>query len=436
MAATLRRELGLGEAELASLSLPGDLLALFPHWHAGSRMGFRPPAKATTLVPAAAGLPMGDIRLQLAPDSGAAPLVLPLLRDLETRLGRATTVHVMLAPGSAATALRRIARRVLGPRSRIRFVVSGSATAFARDHAVACRGPKGEPLLLVPRGFRPVRGKEDEPLDARSASRALGVRVRRSLLYWEGGNVLYDGHCCLVGADLVRENCGRLGLTAAQVRAILESEFGVPVGVLGAVGRARFDGTQDKLARSGQASYHIDLDVCPLGRVNGGTPTVMLADPALGLTVLPRVLRHPLVRDWHGLPARLGDRLLRAEYARVAALRRPLLAGYRRQLERLGYRVVGLPELRVDADRRVAGLGNMDFTFCNALPALRRGVASVFHLPWGIPALDTLAERQWRRAGVQPVALSTFAPIAHGMMELAAGLHCFVGTVPARSGIR
>ncbi len=117
---------------------------------------------------------------------------------------------------------------------------------------------------------------------------------------------------------------------------------------------------------------------------------------------------------------------------RVAAERQPRLERYRRQLERLGYRVIGLPELRVDSERRTVGLGNMDFTSCNALPASRRGRPAVFYLPWGIRALDALAARQWRAAGVQPVALSAFAPLAHGMMELAAGLHCFVGPLPTR----
>lgn len=435
-AATLHRELGFGPEELGALGLHPDLLALFPRWRHGSRDGLRLPPRRGALIPAPASAPLGAVRLQLAADSGAVPLVLSLLPDLESRLDPDTVVHVMIAPGKAAADLRRLARAVLRPRSRIRFALGSSATAYARDHAVACRGPQGQPFLLIPRGFRPERGKEDAPLDARRIGRALGLPVRRSLLYWEGGNVLFDGHRCLVGADLVRENTGRLGLGRDEVLAILEAEFGVPVGVLGELARSAFDGTQDRLSRSGQASYHIDLDVCPLGRVDDGPPTVMLADPALGLGALPAVLRHPLLRDWHGLPGRLGARLEREEYERVAAERRPRLARYRRQLERMGYRVIGLPELRVDDKRRTVGLGNMDFTYCNALPASRRGRPAVYYLPWGIPALDTLAERQWRDAGVEPVALSGFAPLAHGMMELAAGLHCFVGPLPTRRGGR
>lgn len=245
--------------------------------------------------------------------------------------------------------------------------------------------------------------------------------------------MLHDGHRCLVGADLVRAIMGRLGLARDEVVAILEAEFGATVAVLGDVARSAFDGTQDQLSRSGQASYHIDLDVCPLGRIDGGPPVAMLSDPDLGLTVLSQVLRHQLLRDWHGLSGRLGRTLLADEYRRVADARRPRLQRYRRQLERLGYLVVGLPELRVESTRRLAGFGNMGFAFCNALPALHHGRPAVHFLPRGIPALDRLAVRQWRRAGVMPLALTDFAPLAHGMTELAAGLHCFVGAVPTRA---
>lgn len=430
-AVALRTALGLKRAELETLRIPVDLLDLFPRWHNGSRDGFRPPTPYASLVPAASSLPIGPIRVLLAPAAGALPLMLPLLRGLVARLDRDTPITVMVDPGKAAKEFRRIAEQVLGDPRRVRFELGRSATMFARDHALAARGPTGNPLLLIPRGFRPDRGKEDVALDERAARRALGVTVRRSQLYWEGGNVLFDGHRCLIGADLVRENIGRLGLSRDEVVAILEAEFGTEVSVLGEVSRSAFDGTQDRLSRSGQASYHIDLDLSPLGSVVAhDPPVVMLTDPDLGLGVLPLVLRHPRLDAWRGVTPRVGRQVQADEYRRVAEERRPRLHRYRRQLERLGYRVIAIPELRVDPSRSLVGVGNMDFAFCNVLPALHRGHAAVYYLPWGIPALDRLAERQWRRARVAPVALSSFAPLAHGMMGLAAGLHCFVGPVP------
>ena len=429
-AAALRTSLGLGRLELQALRIPVDVLELFPRWREGVRDGFRPPSSHASLLPSAAGLPLGGIRLLLAPATGALPLVLPLLRGLVSRLDAESLITVMVDPGNAARDFARIAREAFPDRRRVRFETGRSATMFARDHALAARGPKGEGLLLVPRGFRPVRGKEDTPLDVRSTRRALGIQVRSSLLYWEGGNILYDGHRCLIGADLVRENIGRLGLARDEIVAVLEAEFGTPVAVLGEVSRSAFDGRQDRISRTGQASYHIDLDVTPLGAVDGGPPVAMLTDPDLGLGVLPRVLRHSRLDHWHGLAPRVARKLQREEYERVAGERRPRLEQYRRQLERQGYRVVATPELRVETDRSLAGVGNMDFSYCNVLPALNRTRPAVYYLPWGIAPLDRLAERQWELVGVKPVALTTFAPLAHGMMSLAAGLHCFVGPVP------
>jgi len=281
----------------------------------------------------------------------------------------------------------------------------------------------------VPRGFHPDRGEAEAALDQRRARKALGARIVHSALFWQGGNILVDPHRCLVGADLVRENMARLGLTRDEVLATLAAEFGAPVDVLGHVSRATFDSMRDRLGRSGQASYHIDLDVCPLGVIGHGPPVVLLGDPDLGLRLLARALAHPSVRDAHGLGA-VGRRLLAREYRRVAAVRRPLLSGYRRQLQRLGYRVVRVPELRADGKRRVAGVDTLDVSYCNALPALHRGRPALYFMPCGVPALDSAAERCMRHAGVLPVRLTSFAPLARGMMRLAAGLHCFCGPLP------
>lgn len=428
---TLHHTLKLGRDELETLRLPVDLLDRFPRWKEGSRAGFLPPPRFATLDPAGAALPLGPIRLQLTESSGAARLVLPLLRGLEVALDPGTPITVLTDPGRAGPVLRRLGRSVLRDPRRVRFETGRSASAYARDHALAAHAANGAAVLLIPRGFRPHRGNADPALDARAARRTFGVTVRRSLLYWEGGNILCDGHRALVGADLVRENMARLGLARDEVVAILEAEFGMRIAVLGSVSRAAFDATQDRLSRSGQASYHIDLDVCPLGANDAGRPVVMLTDPRLGLRVLGRVLSHPRLAEGHGLPTAMGRRLLAAEYRRVAAERGGRLVAYRRQLERAGYEVRALPELRVDTERPRVGLGNLDFSYANALPARHRGRPGVYFLPWGIPPLDDLAARQWERAGVVPVAIADFPPLAHGMMELAAGLHCFVGAVPA-----
>ncbi len=429
VARALYRALGADIAELDTLGLPTDLLERFPGWRRGPAGEYRARQRALTLLAAGASRPMGRLRVHLALDSEAVPLVLPLLRGLDEQLDADSTIVAGIEPGPLAAEVRQLAGRVLAHPRRVRFAVVGSATAFARDHALAARSARGRPVLLVPRGFHPERGQARAALDERRARKAFGARIVHSALYWQGGNVLADAHHCLVGADLVRENMARLGLTRDEVLATLTAEFGLSVHVLGQVSRATFDRAGDRLGRSGQASYHIDLDVCPLGVIGRSRPVVLLGDPDLGLPFLRRALAHPSVRDAHGLGA-AGQRLLAREYRRVAARRRPILAGYRRQLERLGYRVVRVPELRAEGKRRLVGVDALDVSYCNALPALHRGSPALYYLPCGVPALDAAAERSMRRAGVLPVRVTSFAPLARGMMRLAAGLHCFCGPLP------
>lgn len=429
VAAALHRALGADLPELETLGLPIDLLRRFPNWQRRARGAYRAPSGGLTLVAAGAARPMGRLRLHLALDSEAVPLVLPLLRSLDEHLDADSAITVGIEPGPRAAELRRLAASVVRRPRHVRFAVVRSASTFARDHALAARSARDQPVLLVPRGFRPERGHAEAALDARRAGSALSARLVHSALYWQGGNILVDGHRCLIGADLVRENMARLGLTQHEVLATLAAEFGTPVHVLGRVSDATFDTVRDRLGRSGQASYHIDLDVCPLGVIGRGLPVVLLSDPDLGLPLLPRVLADPAVRNAHGLGA-AGQRLLAREYRRVGSVRRPVLERYRRQLERLGYRVIGIPELRIERARHLAGVDPLDASYCNALPALHRGRPALYYLPWGVPALDAAAERAMRRAGVVPVGLTSSAPLARGMMRLSAGLHCFCGPLP------
>ena len=84
-----------------------------------------------------------------------------------------------------------------------------------------------------------------------------------------------------------------------------------------------------------------------------------------------------------------------------AARRHPQLLAYAATLEQLGYRVFGMPDLRIDPVENVFGSTNLDFGYCNVLPGLRRGRPAV-RCSWGIPAGSgrgcTIAIRR-RRAG-------------------------------------
>jgi hypothetical protein len=121
---------------------------------------------------------------------------------------------------------------------------------------------------------------------------------------------------------------------------------------------------------------------------------------------------------------------LAAEYHAAAEERTPVLDGYRAALERAGYRVVGVPDLRLRREKGVFGDTRVDFTYCNVLAGLNAKRPAVHFLPWGIRALDRAAVAQFRAAGVTPVPVSTDPTVAHMLMRFSAGLHCFCGPLP------
>jgi hypothetical protein len=119
--------------------------------------------------------------------------------------------------------------------------------------------------------------------------------------------VLHDGYRCLVGANTVALNQMRLGLSSNEVRSALATEFGAAeLLVLGDENIARnvllqqrseahgwlepgHDRPRAYRIEAGQADFHLDLDVAPLGRLPNGKPAVALADPDAGLRHLPAV---------------------------------------------------------------------------------------------------------------------------------------------------
>jgi hypothetical protein len=418
--------------DLRTLRLPVDVLTLFPGWRAGSRAGFRPPGLGVKLRPVGAGQPLGALRLQLSPSTATATLTLTLLRDLLRSLDRGVRIVVVVEPEADLQRVVRLARTFgVADNPRVRFVQVRSATLYAQDNARAAVDTHGFPVLLVPRGFRPERGRDESPLDLEEAGRSLGVRAVRSRVYWEGGNVVHDADRCLVGADTIAENVARLGLSGREVLQLLTADFGMKVEVLGDASRARFDAAADEMVTSGQASYHLDLDVSLLGRVGRQRrPVALIAEPAQGLRFLGRVLGHRTTFGRHLIPDGSARELLATEYETAARERQPVLAAYRTMLEKLGYRLIGMPDLRLPAKGGLLGAARLDFSYCNVLPGLHAGRPAVHYLPVGIRPLDLQAEARFRAAGAHPVRVSSNHGIADALMRNSAGLHCVCGPLP------
>lgn len=415
---------------LGALGVPVDLLDCFPNWRRGSKTPFAPGSSDLRLAPSGAARPLGTLRLQLSPMPGTIPYALRLLRDLLRRVDRTTRFIVVVEPGADVDALAKIAGRFdPGAQTRVRFVPLRTVSVFAQDNARAARDARGTAVLLVPRSFRATGARADDEIDPSAAERAFGIPVQRSRLYWEGGNVVHDDDQCFVGVDTIAENAARLGLARKEVIALLEVEFGMPVAVLGRAEGARYDADADRFSSSGQASFHIDLDVAMLGRIGRArSPRALVADAARGLDFVDDVLAKRGLVAGHFLPASDIRRHVRAEYEAYATIRHPLLLEYAATLGDRGYRVVGVPDLRVDPDMDVFRRVNLDFGYCNVLPGSKNGRPAVHHFVSGIGALDADASRRMRIAGVDAVPVST-PDVASALMLLFGGLHCCCGTI-------
>ncbi len=418
--------------DLDALGFPTDLLAFFPGWRRGSRHGYIARGLGLRLAPAGAGHPLGSFRIQLSPFAQTIPYALCLLRDFLRRTDPGTRCTLVVEPGADVDALSSLIGEIAkSARDRVRIATARTQTVFARDNAAAMRDADGNPVLLLPRGFRHRDARARDEMAPADAERAFGLRAIRSPFYWEGGNVVYDDTRCLVGADTIVENMRRLGLTEDEVVHGLSATFGVDVTVLGEVDRARFDIDEDRFEESGQTSFHIDLDVALLGRFGRNRrPVALVADPSRGLDLLPAVLRHrPLFED-HFLSVRAARARIEAQYDAYARERHPRLLGYAATLESLGYRVVGMPDVRVDPKENVFRRVNLDFSYCNVLPGLHQARPAVHYLRWGIAALDASAEKQFRAAGVEPIAVSPRGRLANELMTLQGGLRCACGPLP------
>jgi len=430
VAALLTDELRATPADLEALGLAVDVLEAFPAWRRGSRRGFRPEPLGLTPARVGAEHPISTLRLQFSGESWMVPLALLLLRELPRCMDESTNFVVSVEPGANLERLRGLLQRLDGRRAaRCRIVELAAATLFAQDAARAARTRDGAAVLLVPRTFRVGEARARDAV-AESAAVSLGLRVVRSRAYWEGGNILNDDASCFVGADTIAVNRARLGLTGSEVMTLLGADLGVEIVTLGNAAAVRFDRDSGALVESGQDSFHIDLDVALLGRVGRRSrPTALIADPARGLELVHHVLRRRSLFEGQFLPAKAVRAHVVAEYQADARARFDRLVDYSATLERCGYQVIGVPDLRIRQRANLFGLVNLSFGYCNVLPGPWRGRPGVYYLPFGIAELDRAAEARYRRAGCEPVRVSRNARIANELRRLSGGLHCACGSL-------
>lgn len=428
VAHTLHSELEISLEHLALLELPIDILEMFPGWRNGSRQDFRVSPLDVRLPLVGTRYPMHVLRLQLSPFSVTLSAALLLIRSLLHTLDPSVKLHIAVEPGGNIEALAGVIGDFHPTASeRVILFELEMATVFAQDNARGARDSRGEPALLIPRSFRKDRDRSRDSLDRQVERDLCGLPIYRSRVFWEGGNILNDDSSCFIGIDHIRENMHRLGLSEEEVRELFTAEFGDDVVFLG---EPTFTQSSDTSNKSGQAAFHIDLDIGLLGRLEDGSPPIaLLASPTSTLEHIPEVLQTSRLVSDHFLDETAAKELIEFEYRAYAEERQPILDLYRAALVERGYRVIEMPDLRISPSDNLFSTRNLDFTYCNILCGLKDKSPTIFYLPYKLNALDKLAEQAFLSTGSKVQKVSKTSRLANLLMLFRGGLRCACGQI-------
>lgn len=304
--------------------------------------------------PAAVGDPIAAWVLHFDPRLGDDTV--PTYRDLLAHIPERTPVVVAVADERDADTFRALVDPGRGV--PVSFLYAGvHVSAWARDRYICFR--KGDtPCILLPDARLVQEGTQGDLLVARGLREwAPGLRVIRSRLDLEGGNVLVTRSRVLVGCSAVADNADWCGGRVEEFAERLGDVFGRPVVVVGE--------DEDALPHD-----HIDMFVSAAGR------------------------GRLLVGD----PRRAGAG---AEHERWA----PVYDAVAAQLRSEGFHVFRIPILHAPT-----GL----VTWNNAVTE-RRGETDIVYLPrYGRPALDAAAAACWRRLGFAVRPIDVRGAIRHG----------------------
>jgi hypothetical protein len=293
---------------------------------------------------------------------------------------------------------------------RVQFLevpIERSTTIWTQDPFLVLSDGR-DITLLASRDFE----RADDRIMANVISEAAGYRMKRSGLFFEGGNIVSDAEHVLIGANTIRRNAIELKVPEQEVVLRFEEELGRRVLVIGPVP---------------QPIAHIDMMLTPLG-----DGRLALADPAAGAQIAERALAsdpesvaafeswteehffgHPRIRQVSLRDGALTAPPLRGrtrdmiEKSRAMA---PVLNEVAQSLETHGYRVLRIPMLmggpETDASPSDEGEYSVHasypmLTYNNVLLESGAQGHRVYVPRYGWTALDTAAHRAWAAVGFE-----------------------------------
>ncbi|MHC4342638.1 MAG: hypothetical protein ACYSX0_20780 [Planctomycetota bacterium] len=314
-------------------------------------------------------------------DPRLAEEALPTYRDLLAATpARARIVVAVPEPSQVGSFADGMGKARLAGRRIDYLVTARPLTAWARDRYVLF-SLNGTPAALLP-ARDSITGDKlgDLEVAALLAETDPELRVIRSNLVLEGGDVLFAKGCVLIGLGTLLDNAARLGGDVGAATAAIEEAFGRTVFAVGE-------------EESDLPHGHLDMFLTVVG-----SRTLLLGDPRLASDFL-KVQFDPDAADPEARSVGIFSLQSQNEW----------IPGYEKlaaQLRRRGFRVERLPILHSD-DGTI-------LTWNNAVVERRSGVPTAYVPRYGIPSLDGLAFRRWEQLGfrVEPVRCTRI--IAHG----------------------
>lgn len=293
---------------------------------------------------------------------------------------------------------------------RVKFVeipFSNPITIWTQDPFLVLKSgtDSKKTTLLMSKEFE----RAGDDIMAHSLAEVAGYTVKKSELYFEGGNIVSDEDYTLIGGNTIRYNAVAQQIDEIAVVKQFQNELGRQVLVVGPVP---------------QPVAHIDMAVTPMGQGR-----IAVADANMGINIVELALEsdpasverfenfcekhffgHPTITAVVGNDGvKISSPKLQGKTRELLELNyevAPVLDGIASSLEQFGYSVIRIPFFfggpeshgNVEEDNNTVAAYPM-LTYNNVL--LENGPeGDVVYLPkYGWPAMDTAAAQAWQKAG-------------------------------------
>ena len=308
---------------------------------------------------------------------------------------------------------------------RIEFVeipFSNPITIWTQDPFLVLKSETDpqKTTLLMSREFE----RAGDDLMAQNLADAAGYTLKRSELYFEGGNVVSDEKFTLIGGNTIRYNAIAQQIEEAAVVEQFQRELNRQVLVVGPVP---------------QPVAHIDMAITPMGQGR-----IAIADAKMGIRIAQQALDsdpasieafetyceehffgHPSITKVKGQEGEeISAPQLRGKTRELLELNSrvaPILDGIASSLENFGYTITRIPfffggpesrdltEEDGEEESQEASTGTVAafpmLTYNNVLLEMKPTGNTAFIPRYGWPAMDNAAEQAWQAAGFKTRAI-------------------------------